>query len=77
LGVCRTSADARDTSLAQTHGNATNLALKGIIAVQAMSEISQTIGQTEDAQKYEVCILESLRLPEGKKKSLTHNCDPG
>ncbi|KAJ7911892.1 hypothetical protein B0H13DRAFT_1614136 [Mycena leptocephala] len=43
---------ARDTSLAQTQGNFTNLALKGIIAIQAMSEISQIMGQTADAQKY-------------------------
>jgi hypothetical protein len=51
----RTPADARDTGLAQTHGNITNLALKGIIAIQAMAEISQVMGQTADEQKYEVC----------------------
>ncbi|KAJ7884201.1 DUF1793-domain-containing protein [Mycena olivaceomarginata] len=48
----QTSADARDTGLAQTLGNVTNLALKGIIALQAMSEISQIIDQAADAQKY-------------------------
>jgi hypothetical protein len=52
--VYRASADARDTSLAQTQGNFTNLALKGIIAIQTMSEISQIMGQTADAQKYGV-----------------------
>ncbi|KAJ6606126.1 hypothetical protein DFH09DRAFT_1017068 [Mycena vulgaris] len=47
-------ADARDTILAQNHGNITNLALKGIIAIQAMSEISRSMGETAtDAQKYE------------------------
>ncbi|KAJ7347211.1 hypothetical protein DFH08DRAFT_808969 [Mycena albidolilacea] len=49
----QTPADARDTGLAQTHGNITNLALKGIIAIQAMAEISQVMGQTADEQKYE------------------------
>jgi hypothetical protein len=53
----RTSADARDTGLAQTLGNVTNLALKGIIALQAMSEISQIIGQAADAEKYGVAQL--------------------
>ncbi|KAF8180551.1 hypothetical protein K438DRAFT_1938236 [Mycena galopus ATCC 62051] len=48
----QTSADARDPSLSQTHPNVTNLALKGIIAVQAMAEISQIVGQAADAQKY-------------------------
>ncbi|KAJ7495352.1 DUF1793-domain-containing protein [Mycena latifolia] len=48
----QTSADARDTSLAQNHGNITNLAIKGIIAIQAMSEMSQIMGQTADAQQY-------------------------
>ncbi|KAJ7347212.1 hypothetical protein DFH08DRAFT_1001911 [Mycena albidolilacea] len=46
-------ADARDTGLAQNHGNITNLALKGLIAIQAMAEISQIMGQTADAQKYQ------------------------
>ncbi|KAJ7458877.1 DUF1793-domain-containing protein [Mycena latifolia] len=46
------SADARDTTLVQTQGNNTNLAIKGIIAIQAMSEISQLAGRTADAQKY-------------------------
>ncbi|KAK7052731.1 hypothetical protein R3P38DRAFT_2763069 [Favolaschia claudopus] len=48
----QTSADARNAGLSQTHGNVTNLALKGIIAIQAMSEISQIAGQNDDAQKY-------------------------
>lgn len=42
----RTSAD--DTGLTQTHGNVTNLVLKGIIAIQAMAGISQIMGQTPD-----------------------------
>ncbi|KAJ7127443.1 hypothetical protein C8R43DRAFT_831349, partial [Mycena crocata] len=49
----QTSGDAHDPSLAQTHGNSTNLALKGIIAIQAMSEISKSLGNATDAQKYE------------------------
>ncbi|KAJ6534104.1 hypothetical protein B0H19DRAFT_1185261 [Mycena capillaripes] len=48
----QTSADSRDTGLGQTHGNVTNLALKGIIAIQAMSEMSQIMRQPADAQKY-------------------------
>jgi hypothetical protein len=32
--------------------NNTNLALKGIIGIRAMSEISELVGETEDAKKY-------------------------
>ncbi|KAJ7471731.1 hypothetical protein B0H11DRAFT_2283086 [Mycena galericulata] len=46
-------ADGRDSSLGQNHGNITNLAIKGIIAIQAMSEISRLVGETTDAQTYQ------------------------
>ncbi|KAJ6567991.1 hypothetical protein DFH09DRAFT_1155589 [Mycena vulgaris] len=49
----QTPADARDTTLGQNHGNITNLAIKGIIAIQAMAEMSQIMGETADAQRYE------------------------
>jgi hypothetical protein len=32
----------------------TNLAIKGIIGIQAMSEISQVSGMPDDAQRYTV-----------------------
>ncbi|KAJ7697167.1 hypothetical protein B0H17DRAFT_978707 [Mycena rosella] len=48
----QTPADARDTTLGQNSGNITNLAIKGIIAIQAMSAISQIKGESADAQKY-------------------------
>ncbi|KAJ7195913.1 hypothetical protein GGX14DRAFT_674126 [Mycena pura] len=44
-------ADARDMHLTQNHTN-TNLAIKGIIAVQAMSEISQIMGDAPQAKQY-------------------------
>ncbi|KAJ7171489.1 hypothetical protein C8R46DRAFT_1263038 [Mycena filopes] len=44
--------DSRDATLGQTHGNITNLALKGVIAIQAMAEISTLKGEAADAQKY-------------------------
>ncbi|KAJ7775994.1 hypothetical protein DFH07DRAFT_951896 [Mycena maculata] len=47
------SADARDAILAQNQVNITNLAIKGIIAIQAMSEISLLLGETADAQTYQ------------------------
>ncbi|KAF7378318.1 hypothetical protein MSAN_00257500 [Mycena sanguinolenta] len=46
------SADARDGILVQSHANLTNLALKGIIGIQAMAEVSQIMGQGADAQDY-------------------------
>ncbi|KAF7378320.1 hypothetical protein MSAN_00257800 [Mycena sanguinolenta] len=46
------SADARDGVLVQSHANLTNLALKGIIGIQAMAEVSQIMGQGADAQDY-------------------------
>ncbi|KAF7378283.1 hypothetical protein MSAN_00253700 [Mycena sanguinolenta] len=48
----QTSADARDEILAQNHPNVTNLALKGIIGIQAMAKVSQIMGQEADAQNY-------------------------
>ena len=46
----------------ESPGNLTNLALKGIIAIQAMSEISRATGNSEDAQAYQVssCLLLSI-----------------
>ncbi|KAJ7249889.1 hypothetical protein C8J57DRAFT_1355899 [Mycena rebaudengoi] len=49
----QTPADARFDSLNQNHGNLTNLAIKGIIGIRAMAEISQIMGQSMDAEKYE------------------------
>ncbi|KAF7326594.1 hypothetical protein MSAN_02502900 [Mycena sanguinolenta] len=46
------SADARDGILVQSHANVTNLALKGIIGIQAMAEVSQIMGKGTDAQNY-------------------------
>jgi hypothetical protein len=53
----RTPADARFDSLNQNHGNLTNLAIKGIIGIRAMAEISQIMGQSMDAEKYEVLLI--------------------
>ena len=46
----------------ESPGNLTNLALKGIIAIQAMSEISRATGNSEDARAYQVssCLLLSI-----------------
>jgi hypothetical protein len=38
-----------------TVSNQTNLAIKGIIAIEAMSEMSSVVNQTGDANKYFVC----------------------
>lgn len=46
--VFRTSADNEST------GNSTNLALKGIIAIKAMSELASALGQSSDASSYSV-----------------------
>jgi len=39
--------------------NRTNLAIKGIIAIGAMSKMSLAIGRAADAEKYSVCINKS------------------
>ena len=39
--------------------NRTNLAIKGIIAIGAMSNMSLAIGRVADAEKYHVCINRS------------------
>lgn len=36
-------------------GNNTNLALKGIIGIGAMAEMSKAAGQQDDAKLYNVC----------------------
>jgi hypothetical protein len=45
----RSSADGLTTN------NQTNLAIKGIIAIKAMSKMSSVVHQTADAGKYNVC----------------------
>lgn len=35
----------------------TNLALKGIIGIKAMSEMADLVGETEDAKYYKVRVL--------------------
>ena len=44
----RTSADGETTA------NMTNLAIKGIVGVKAMAEISRALGQDSDANTYDV-----------------------
>ena len=48
---CRITADN------ERNDNVANLALKGIIGVKAMAEISRAMGQDADALLYDVCIL--------------------
>ncbi|KAJ7603260.1 hypothetical protein DFH06DRAFT_1022365 [Mycena polygramma] len=50
--TAQNSADVRKPILGQTQANVTNLALKGIIAIQAMSQISQLTDHSADARKY-------------------------
>lgn len=45
----RTSADGLTTN------NQTKLAIKGIIAIEAMSKMSSIVKKTADADKYSVC----------------------
>ena len=45
----RSSADGLSVS------NQTNLAIKGIIAIEAMSKMSAVVSQSGDANKYSVC----------------------
>ena len=47
---------SRFTADNQNKPNMTNLAIKGIIGIQAMSEISQVSGMRDDAQRYAVCL---------------------
>lgn len=42
--------------------NSTNLAVKGILAIQAMSQISTLYGEDDDAQHYSVRITELERV---------------
>jgi len=48
-GLWRTSADGLSIN------NQTNLAIKGIIAIEAMSKMSSAAKQSADANKYSVC----------------------
>lgn len=41
----------------------TNLALKGIIGIKAMSEIAEVIGNSEDAKYYRVNIYPTIHKP--------------
>ena len=48
MTLLRSSADGLSTN------NQTNLAIKGIIAIQAMSKMSSIVKQTADVDKYSV-----------------------
>ena len=45
-----------------TSENLVNLALKGIVGIQAMAEISRTVGNSSDADMYEVSWLSDVVL---------------
>ena len=51
---CRTSGDG------QISVNMTNLAIKGIIAVKAMAEVSRTVNQSSEAQLYDVTSFKAI-----------------
>lgn len=51
--------DGRRSADGDNIANMTNLAVKGIIGVKAMAEISRAVGETEDAQRYDVCRISS------------------
>ncbi|KAK0496795.1 hypothetical protein EDD18DRAFT_1386124 [Armillaria luteobubalina] len=42
----------KDADLEQAFANTTNVAIKGIIGIKAMSEISQALGKSKDAENY-------------------------
>ena len=44
----------RETADNQGNANMTNLAIKGIIAIRAMAEISSVLGKHDDAQSFAV-----------------------
>ena len=54
----RSSADGLTTN------NQTNLAIKGIIAIKAMSKMSSVVNQAADAEKYNVCVDVFNALPQ-------------
>lgn len=58
LFICRVSADGETTN-AQV-----NLAIKGIIAIKAMSKLSQALGRSDDATRYSVSLQFSKLVTE-------------
>lgn len=55
FALCRQSADTTDTN-----ANLTNVALKGIIGIQAMAEMSTAMNLSDDAQHYSVSVMCSI-----------------
>ena len=47
--------DDRSSADNLTVNNQTNLALKGIIAIQAMSKMASVVNRTDDVNNYTVC----------------------
>jgi Domain of unknown function (DUF1793) len=45
-----------------TINNQTNLAIKGIIAIQAMSKMASVVNRTDDVDKYSVCTGSLYRI---------------
>ena len=62
LVVSRIQISSRTPLDETTSENLVNLALKGIIGIQAMAEISRTVGNSSDADIYEVSWLSDVVL---------------
>ena len=54
---CRISADETEIK-----ANLTNLSLKGIIGIKAMSEISAALNQIDDFKSFAVCALSQSQI---------------
>lgn len=52
----------RATADGQDSANMTNLAIKGLIAIQAMSEISDAVGESSDADSFGVITSSIFRI---------------
>lgn len=54
--ICRNLRDitTRTTADGQSNANLTNLAIKGLIGIRAMAEISSALGEGDDAERYRV-----------------------
>ena len=48
------NSNSRQSADNESGGNLSNLALKGIIGIQAMAQISEVAGQDSDASRYSV-----------------------
>ncbi len=64
----------RHTADGESNSNMTNLAIKGIVGVKAMAEISRALQQNSDPQYYDVRPVLKITLNQSNRQDTAESC---